>query len=191
MPDDCLHLWDEDTPSAARVWPLSAGVSLGRAEKAGFKYSPSLNRVLFPVYRDGEYDGFVARSLSPRDMPKYRATVQKMAAQFHPAVSLWLDHHAMVVVEDKLSAMRVQQAGFDAVAVMGTSIRWSDAQIIGSYETVVSWFDADAGGRKGHKDLRSKLSLTDAQLARLVTPKDPKKYGSADITRMIEETLNA
>ena len=190
MPDDCLSLWDEDTPAAARVWLLSAGISLHRAENLhGFKYSPSINRVVFPVYRDGEYCGFAARALSPRDVPKYKVTVSMMRAQYHIESSA--SRSVIVVVEDKLSAIRVHNAGMDSAAVMGTSVSWADGQIIGSYATVVSWFDDDGGGRKGHKDLLKKLALTDARVVRLVTPKDPKKYTAEDITRMIEEKLNA
>lgn len=186
LPDDCLWLEHTDTPSAARVWLLRAGIPLAHADAAGYRYSPGLDRVVFPVYTKGEYCGFVGRSLSKYDMPKYRATVTgAIPAQF------WGRHDidVVVVVEDQLSAMKVARSGYNAAAVFGTTTRREDLPEFAEFGVVISWFDNDAGGQKGHRDLRKKLRLTECKVLRLVTPKDPKNYDNLTIREMIRSTL--
>lgn len=190
MPDDCMYLTSELVPSAARVWLLQAGIPLKRGRDEGFRYSPSLDRVVFPVWaEDGSYAGFVARSLSKYDLPKYKATVPGGIPMQLSAGASPFYRRTVVVVEDKLSAIRLSMAGLSAMAVFGTSTRREDAHRLGAYSTVISWFDADEGGRKGHIDLRKKLALTDVQLLRLQTPKDPKEYDASAIREMVAATM--
>lgn len=188
FPDDCLSLSSEDTPPEARVWLLRAGISLLKANSRGFRYSPSLDRVLFPVYsRNYEYLGFVARSLSKWDQPKYRASVSgaiPMQVFDGPSVA-----GVAVVVEDQLSAIKLNMAGWRGCAVFGTSMRREDAQYLSQFDTVISWFDDDAGGRKGHIDLRKKLALTDCNVIRVRTPQDPKMYSVGSISEIIVNAI--
>jgi len=188
LPDDCLVLSDDDTPPEARVWLLRAGIPLPKALGLGFRYSPSLSRVLFPVYgADRGYLGFVARSLSIYDRPKYRATVAgAIPLQLFEGICM---QGVVVVVEDVLSAIKVNMANLRSAAVFGTSTSREDIARISDDKTVISWFDDDAGGQKGHIDLRKKLALTDCRVLRLKTPKDPKHYDVGSIAAMVMNAI--
>lgn len=178
-------------PDNLLVWLGQAGISPSTAESSGIAYAPSLDRAIIPVVQDGVARGFIARAVDPGSgaakRPKYIRS-----ADAHGAVWLGGGGSTLVVVEDVLSAMRVQAAGFRAMAAMGTAIDGTvlDAALRGC-DTAVGWLDPDAAGRKGWVTLRGAMSLHDVKLVRVLSERDPKRHSRAEIEAYIKEAIDA
>ncbi len=74
-------------------------------------------------------------------------------------------HNHVVVVEGFFGCMRLSEAGFPCVALMGSSL--SDAQedmIAGNFKSMTLLFDDDEAGEKGRGDALLRLSLTDIRV---------------------------
>lgn len=92
---------------------------------------------------------------------------------------------AVVVVEDVLSAIAVNRAGWPAFALLGTSVSASQAGRIAA-PLVIGWFDNDPAGDKAWLRLRRKLALHPCSLTRVQTERDPKNIWRSEIQRILE-----
>ena len=172
------------------VWLGQAGISTATAESIGITYAPSLDRAIIPIVQSGADRGFIARAVTQGTGAAKRAKYIRSAGA-HGAVWLAGGGRTLVVVEDVLSAFRVVQAGFKAMAAMGTAIDQTTlSEAVRGCDRVVSWFDPDAAGRKGHRTLRKSLALHDVSLHRVVSVRDPKQHSRAEIAAYIKEATD-
>ena len=176
MPHDALALMDG--PPEALLWVLRGGLSPEEAnDRYGFRWEPDSNLVLIPIH-----NGVLGRDVHG-GRPKYR--------MFGPGRHMWLSGGGLgvtVVVEDVLSCIAVNRAGYASLAVLGTSI--SSVQATWAANTnVVGWFDADKAGDAAWVRLRQAMALYPGEINRLRTDKDPKCYHQRTIQTLIEETL--
>lgn len=133
------------------------GIARETAESFGVGFFPGkgsmAGRVVIPIHNKvGELVGYAGRAIDKTD-PKYR-----LPAGFHKALELYSLHRAMqsgganvaVVVEGFFDCMKVWQAGFPAVALMGCSLSAPQEELLVSHFSA-AWLmlDGDEAGRAG------------------------------------------
>jgi len=186
----------DDIPAHGLLWFLKAGISTHTAKVYGIGYSEKMDRVVVPVYTDGELLAVQARALNKGQVPKYLnskspagdALFQSRSSQRLPDLSQYTD--VLVLTEDALSAIRVGRV-IDAWALLGTSISTGQvARIIRhGYNTVVVWLDNDAAGRSGRIKVVSKLMAAGLNVRWISAEHDPKEYTNKEIKEYVEQCL--
>lgn len=185
-------------PPAEAVWLYKAGIGGDMIAHYGIGYSPFMQRVVFPVYEDGQLTAFTARLQNGR--PKYieksldpSGTV--FVASSSKLLATYKDWAAgsgpdCVLVEDNLSAVRVGRVVKRCVSLMGTS--FSDVQLGKALRprgvpilTVAIWLDPDKPGRAASRRLHGALRMQGYAAVEIVTARDPKYYSNADIKEIL------
>lgn len=193
------HDFTTDIPGPEAVWLYKAGVGPDIAASYGFGYSPSLRRVVLPVYRDGILIGYTARS-TINARPKYIEKAVEpssivfmadpIAALPSSNLSSTYDKYHCVVTEDILSAVRVGRIVRYAGSTMGTSMSPEQcdrllrrAKLYGaaSPARVAVWFDGDKAGAEGSRKVSQQLMLQGYEVTEIRTAKDPKLYTNKEI----------
>lgn len=181
-----------DIPGPEAVWLYKAGVGPDIAASYGFGYSPSLRRVVLPVYRDKELIGYTARS-TINARPKYiekavePSSIIFMADSTHVLTSADLSpaysKYSVVITEDILSVVRVGRLVRRAVSLMGTSATPTQAHrtLEGCKGKVAIWLDGDKAGEAGSRRLYEQLTLQGYEVTEIRTAKDPKLYTNKEI----------
>ena len=182
-PDVC-ELYADSVPSAAHVWVLKTGLTPERAtDEYGIAWSPRSSRVIVPILHNGEPTGqWTGRAVDGRK-PKYLMPRGSVGAYWY---GLRGNRTPCVVVEDVLSAIRVYEAGYSSMAVLGTTISLGAATVL-SRTSVIGWFDGDKAGRDGYVKLRKALGPFGIEPLRVVTERDPKTYSRKAITQYIKD----
>lgn len=178
------ELYAASVPSAAHVWVLKAGLTPERAtDEYGIAWSDRSRRVIVPILHNGEPTGqWTGRAVDGRK-PKYLMPRGSVGAYWY---GLRGDRTPCVVVEDVLSAIRVYEAGYSSMAVLGTTISLG-ARDVWSGRGVVGWFDNDGGGRKGWIALRKACGTLGIDPLRVKSDRDPKTYSKTAITQYIKD----
>lgn len=144
-------------------------------DEAGVTYAPKTFRYVFPIRGPyGEPRGVVARRFHKvKDKKKAIAYPSTEDAPFaHWAVAD--SNHTVIIVEDFLSALRVYQQGYTALALLGTHLpeaTLSDLIKYSPYEVVVA-LDPDATDKAF--ELRRKLKLYFPKVRVAILDKDVK-----------------
>lgn len=183
-----VPLYDDSVESSARVWVLKAGITPERASDIyGMGWDGNSRRIVVPVLHNERETGlFTARATDDRK-PKYIMPKGSIGASWY---RLERDRGKnVVIVEDVLSAIRVYEAGFNVLAVLGTTIGTSHVGLLDRY-TPIGWFDGDKAGRSGFVKLRRALSPYGVEPKRIETEKDPKRYSKGEIQQFVEEAMD-
>lgn len=191
LPDKPETIPLSQAPPEAWVWVLKAGMSPETAtDKYGIAWSPKYNRVIVPILEGGiDSGGFIARSVSA-GVPKYLTSVSSHNHWWHSRDN---GTGVLVVVEDVLSAIAIDRAGFMAISVLGTAFtNPCMARISSLCKDAIHWLDEDAGGRAGRRALLAASGKWPIRTGRrgIRTPLDPKRYSTAEIRRYIQEAIN-
>jgi hypothetical protein len=198
----------KEMPGYAAAWLLRAGIPLLLAEKYCIRYSPKLDRVVLPVYRNGALAAYTMRSVS--DKPKYieRQVDEAVIFVSDPTTILEPEQAGsygcdIVVTEDILSAIRVGRI-VPAFALLGTSV--GDAKVAGLLEQtqrywsrakghrheedvlrIGVWLDSDKAGRIAARRLARRLTLQGYSVSNIKTDKDPKRYSNREIKEILSD----
>jgi len=185
---DVEPLYGEGVPVQAHLWVLRAGLTPERAtDEYGFGWSDRSKRVVVPILHNGTPTGMWTARATDERKPKYLMPKGTAGASWYDTHGLRRDRDAcVVVVEDVLSAIRVAEAGHGALAVLGTSVGPTQANLIADYP-VVGWFDGDKAGRDGFVKLRKALGPYGVTPARVQSEQDPKLYSLQQINQYIED----
>lgn len=181
---DVVPMYVDGVHPDAILWILKAGITPERAsDEYGFGWSDRSSRVIVPVLHNGDPAGvWTGRSVDGRK-PKYLMPRGSVGASWF---RLRGDRKACVVVEDILSAIRVSEAGYNSIAVLGTTVSSTQATLLADYP-VVGWFDGDKAGRSGFVKLRKALGPYGITPKRVQTQRDPKTYNRNEIIKYIED----
>lgn len=166
-----------DIPLAGLAWLKKGGVTDDEIKRFRFGYSPSLDRVILPVWGEEGLLYWQGRALTQRDgVPKYlNVTTKRKSVYF----TVKTDSDMTVLVEDILSALAVARAGANSLALLGSSIS-ADVQQAVSTSKVRVWLDPDK--RKDCVRYARMLSAFGLQASPIVfTDKDPKEYTTEEI----------
>ncbi len=198
-----------EMPGYAAAWLLRAGIPLRVAAHYNIRYSPKLDRVVLPVYRNGILASYTMRSV--KEKPKYIERQVDEAVVFVSDNALILnegqraDHgFDLVITEDILSAIRVGRI-VPTVALLGTSV--STSKVLSALDVCAGrhskamagtgfqdtglcigiWLDADKAGRTAARRLARRLELLGHSALRIRTDKDPKRYSNREIRSILND----
>src|SRR5260370_32319159 len=115
-------------------------------------------RVVIPIHNQhGELVDYAGRAIDGSE-PRY-----KLPAGFQKSLELFNLHRVtepeVILVEGFFDCMKVQQAGFEAVALMGCSL--SDAQealLAAKFERAIVLLDSDKAGRQATTEVLARLA---------------------------------
>jgi DNA primase len=142
------------------------GISKETAETFGvgfFSGKGSMNgRIVIPIHNEhGELVAYAGRTIDGSE-PRYR-----VPGGFHKSLELFNLHRAIegsnaggrvVVVEGFFDCMKVSQAGFTCVALMGSSLSETQAELLARhFENACLMLDGDEAGRRATDDLLVRL----------------------------------
>lgn len=180
------------TIPVAYAWFLKFGISLVEATSRGFMWSEFFNRVVVPIYnRDAvTLDAVHMRAVRPDDKPKWlnMGRPSPDAMYWTACGRNYTKSSFIVVVEDLLSAIKIDLAGYNAVAILGSDITDTQVQrIMQETATVVIWFDNDAAGHKGAKDAIKQFKMQGCHVLQVTSDADPKTYNRDQINDLIKE----
>lgn len=183
---DVTNLDASDVPTAAHLWVLRAGITPERAsEQYGLGWSVRSSRVIVPILHDGQPTGlWTGRAVDGRK-PKYLMPRGSIGACWYRLQRGRTT--PVIVVEDVLSAIRVHEAGYNSLAVLGTTVGQTQATLLADFP-VIGWFDGDKAGRSGFVKLRRALAPYGVDPKRIQTARDPKHYSRREIAKYIEDT---
>ena len=185
LPND-INTVPSTWPIEALKWPLTAKLSFTDMEALGLAYSPRINRVCVPVTFAGEYRGFIARRIEG-DGPKYLARYKQEDRDNFIYARCSQESSTVVIVEDVLSCAKLEKAGYNVVALLGTHISDSLIHFLSSnFSTYIEWLDDDNPDVKMKQvKLRNQLSLY-GNVRLVKTPNDPKTYSIKEIQDILK-----
>lgn len=167
-------------PGEALLFLFKYGISPEDLKYHRISYSPSLNRVVFPIINDQqELVHWQGRALG-NGKPKWLGNT----GTAQPWYSDIEGPRTIVIVEDIISAIKVNHI-INSVALLGTYIKDHDFQLIAeTFDKVFVWFDADATGKALR--LTNRFSLY-TKAHTLMTPQDPKCYSDEEIRNLVSD----
>lgn len=174
-----------DIPASGLLWLRTYGVGEDEIRKYRFGYSPRLDRLILPVFRDGELVFWQGRNLSSdTTRPKYM-NVRSQRSD----IVLFVNNHTskVVLVEDILSCLAVARAGVSAVALLGSYVKMDllrDVLVDTDIECIKVWLDPDKRQEacKYAKQLRA-LGYSASPV--ILAEQDPKTYKPLEVLHFI------
>lgn len=188
-----------EIPPNEAIWLYRAGISAALAKHYGFGFSPSLKRVVLPVY-SGERRtlvGFTARSTigaKPKYIERTRSPAHAVftadSSTALPATDDWPEGSGpdLVITEDILSAVRVGRLVRRCVALMGTSANEHQLASTEGCRTIAVWLDPDRAGKTAAHKLLRRLALQGYKTIAIRTEQDPKRYSNREIRSLLSST---
>lgn len=182
MPRDSVPL--SEAPDAAIAWLLRGGLAPETAESNyGMRWHDHIRRVLIPVYDvHRNSHGIIGRAVF-NERPKY-LVLQGSPALYFPTNRL---QDSIIIVEDVLSAIAIERAGYFSVAMLGTTISQDDAISLSALaQTAVLWTDPDKAGVASRATICSRLELSGIKVREAFSAVDPKLLRRQSIQEIIE-----
>lgn len=179
-----------DIPSQYAVWLYKASIRKAQARELGIGWSPSMQRILLPVYDDdGELAFVQARAVKEGQVPKYLNTKGRNAGSaLFMTSAITPQSEFVVITEDMLSAIRCGRYG-PACALCGVSV--SNAKILRMIRAkiLLCWLDPDPAGQKGMRKFIKSLALLHNDIRLIRSTKDPKFLTDEEIEQYIKGAL--
>lgn len=174
-----------DIPASGLLWLRTYGVNEDEIRRYHFGYSPRLDRLILPVFRDGELVFWQGRNLSSdTSRPKYM-NVRSQRSD----IVLFVNNQTskVVLVEDILSCLAVARAGVSAVALLGSYVKMDllrDVLADADIACIKVWLDPDKRQEacKYAKQLRA-LGYSASPI--VLAHQDPKCYKPEEVQRFI------
>ncbi|MDP2896374.1 MAG: CHC2 zinc finger domain-containing protein [bacterium] len=137
---------------------FGAGLCMSKGTFAG--------RFVVPLHNElGELVGYAGRAVDDRE-PKYLFPSSEkgfhkkyLLFNLHRVVKEMEAEHSVVIVEGFFDCMKVHQAGFPCVALLGSSLSAEQEEMLGAhFNRAVLFFDGDEAGRGATEDCLNRLS---------------------------------
>jgi DNA primase len=176
---DCEHAYLENrgiTPETAREFGV--GFFGGKGSMHG--------RVVIPIHNErGELLAYAGRAIDDSE-PKY-----KLPTGFHKSLELYNLHRVgerdhVVLVEGFFDAMKVAQAGFAVVALMGSSLSLRQKELlIQHFKKVAVMLDGDEAGRKATEECLVRIG-TKVWVTAAILPDDqqPDQFSTEGLQKL-------
>lgn len=181
-----------DIPPQYAVWLYKASIRKAQARELGIGWSPSMQRILLPVYNSAGELAFVqARAVMKGQQPKYlNSNGQNAGATLFMTSAINAQTTFCVFTEDMLSAIRCGLYA-PSCALCGVSLNNAKLLKILPAKTILIWLDPDPAGQKAMRKCIKQLSLLHDDVRVIHSDKDPKFLTDLEIKQHIERTLNA
>lgn len=150
-------------------------------------WSESLQRVVFPIYWEGQVKAYQARSLDKQ--PKWigNSSTQPWGKKFPYIVCVTgsRKRQDLVIVEDILSAIKIGKY-FNVVALLGTSIHPKLRDFLSvRFKNTHIWLDNDTAGIESATKIKYVFGMSNK--TRIITSeRDPKFYSYARILEICD-----
>jgi len=174
-------------PPQARVWIYGGRLSSDQTRELGAVYSPSMGRVLLPVYDWEERSrliGWVSRKIKADDSrPKY------LTETLDNSKFIWYNNtfggsDTLVITEDILSALRTSKY-YPSLSLLGVYLKPAALSIVKQYTKFIIWLDNDNPQVKRQQlVLKNSLELI-GDVIILHTAKDPKSYSDDEMKEVL------
>ena len=169
-------------PGFAKKWLHKYGVTDEEVTRYGFGFSPRMNRLIMPVFKDEQLVFWQGRGFNlDKHTPKYISMkCSGTGGAFFELVKP--NFKEVVLVEDIVSAICCARAGYSSISLLGSFVGDKIASRLHELEItkVCIWLDPDK--RKEAVKYSRKLSSLGFSCTCLVTPtKDPKDYNVTQI----------
>jgi DNA primase len=171
------------------------GVSEETAKKFGVGFFPGKgsmhDRIVIPIHNSkGELVAYAGRSIDGSE-PRY-----KFPAGFHKSMELYNVHRvreevSVVLVEGFFDCMKVTQAGFPCVALMGSTMSAAQEELIREhFAHVVVMLDGDEAGRKAAEGIADRLRriIFQVDLVTLLDGTQPDQLSDDELHRFVDST---
>jgi DNA primase len=169
------------------------GVSTEIAEKFGVGFFPGKgsmhDRIVIPIHNPkGELVAYAGRTIDGSE-PRY-----KFPSGFHKSLELYNLHRvrdevSVVLVEGFFDCMKVSQAGFPCVALMGSTMSNAQEELIREhFAHVVVMLDGDEAGRGASEGIADRLRsvVYQADMVTLTDGVQPDHLLTDDLHRLLE-----
>jgi len=186
--------YTKDIP-AEYAWFLKYGISLEVAQQYDFGYSEFFHRIVIPIYRQVGYTRELSavhlRAIDLKEKSKYFNLGKPDVNALFQAKNTYPPESGLVITEDILSAIKVNLAGYNSVALNGSDITDGQAVQTASRTAVrYIWLDNDPAGHKGSKKAIQQLLMQGSGDVRLVRSEgDPKTYNKEEIKQHLMEAI--
>jgi DNA primase len=145
-------------------------------------------RIVIPIHNpEGELVAYAGRSIDDSE-PRY-----KFPAGFHKSLELFNLHRvkgelSVVLVEGFFDCMKVTQAGFPCVALMGASMSNAQEKLLGDFGHVVVMLDGDEAGRVAAVGIVDRLQrvVYQVQLVDLPQGVQPDQLSVDELHRVLD-----
>jgi DNA primase len=172
------------------------GLSVETAKKFGIGFFPGKgsmhDRIVIPVHNSqGELVAYAGRTIDGSE-PRY-----KVPSGFHKSLELFNVHRvrdelSVVLVEGFFDCMKVMQAGFPCVALMGSTMSNAQAELIREYFAhVIVMLDGDDAGRGASEGIADRLRRVVFQV-NMVTLDDgvqPDQLSESALRQLMDSNL--
>jgi DNA primase len=168
------------------------GVTEETAKTFGVGFFPGKgsmhDRIVIPIHNpNGELVAYAGRSIDGSE-PRY-----KFPAGFHKSQELFNLHRvkgevSVVLVEGFFDCMKVTQAGFPCVALMGASMSKAQEKLLGDFGHVVVMLDGDEAGRDAAVGIVDRLQrvVYQVQLVDLPQGAQPDQLSTDEVHRLLD-----
>lgn len=184
--------------TAAMSWLLTNGIGERLWTLYNIGYADRLDRCIIPISWKESTTGYIARSLDPRQQPKYITRFKNDDYRYFYSRDLGgpARHRAkletgldLVLTEDAVSAIRageqVQAAGLLGTTLGGREEQlWTDLALCDN-PTIGLWLDGDAAGKRKRTQIARQLTLMGADVRIINSPLDPKRYSDEQIKEFL------
>ena len=147
------------------------------------------DRIVIPIHNaEGELVAYAGRSIDGSE-PRY-----KFPAGFHKSFELFNLHRvrgeiSIVLVEGFFDCMKVTQAGYPCVALMGSTMSKAQEELLREhFGHVVVMLDGDEAGRRASQEIADRLQCVvyQVQLVELLNDVQPDNLAVEEIHRMFD-----
>lgn len=173
-------------PTTALAWLYKYDLDDYEIDTMRCCYSPSMNRLILPIYKDDQLVYWQGRNLGVCDKknPKYINSKKKKGEDCYFNMC---DNTGMTdticIVEDIISAVKVGRA-CDSIALLGSYIPMNLIRYIVHYDQILIWLDYDK--QKESIQFSKRLrELTGKDIRCIITEQDPKMYSTEEIEKYV------
>ena len=177
LPEDFTGATSEWSPRA-RAWFFRYGLDEGSAYDYGLGYSEREQRVIIPIYRDGEVLGYQTRRVEPNDEgPKYLTQAYEKPLFWCSNMVELLSSKPLVITEDVLSAIKVSRFCPSVALLTATASKSVIDWLVktNSSEYIIFLDNDNRTVRKAQLALKNKLEMF-APTRIITADKDPKEH---------------
>jgi len=182
----------EAIPAEAEAWRINNRLTRTNCKQYNISYAPEWDSIYLPFYgMDGDIDGHQFRPLHRRGGAKYINFQKDKDVALGGIATQNISMSCLVVVEDLVSSIHINKAGYDALINYGTHVKPTILHNISNdYKKICVWLDNDNEVVIEHaKQMTAILQLynrSGAVIELISEWKDPKHYSDTKIREVID-----